>query len=176
MRFTIPENAVILTVLGCFLGTAAGATDSLVESVRNMKDFDRKVWGQAVQELIAKENEPLLTALLDTRVRSGNPAAERRFKLFEIYRSRPSFFVAVADRHWGGNVDCVVDLLVPASGVLSPWEIETVASKEEVRGKATPALRAFHKRVTAYAAQMKAGRPALKLDGCDKALAGKPKK
>src|SRR5579859_559953 len=78
-----------------------------------------QVWDRAVKAALEGQDGPGMDAIWSARVRQDGPTLARyRFDLFGIFRARPAFFVASASRHFRGNLDCAVDLLVPDTQVL----------------------------------------------------------
>jgi len=153
-----------LTCLSISYGIAGA--DPLIDAIRGAKgEFNRKTWDQSVSQILANEDEALLGALLDARVKNGNAASERRFSLFAIYRKKPTFYVTSAKKHWKGSLDCVVETIVPLSGIIRPSEVEEIANST-LKSNPSPELAAFRARVVEYGKKTGKGADELDLEKC----------
>jgi hypothetical protein len=126
-----------------------------------------KVWDEFVRMAGEYEDTDVMNALFKARVGSegsGQPLAAYRFDLFSVFRANPNFFARAANAHYAGNLDCAVDLLVPASGVLPFYEVENAAKKVK---KPDALLTKFMTRAKEHDATLRAQKEStLKLEGC----------
>ena len=152
---------------------ATPPTEVLAFKEKNMKslmtssEYQPEIWEKATHLVIQSEDAPLFTALLGARIKGGIQRANQRFRLFDIYREKPGFFVQEAKKFLHGSLDCVVASLAPRSQVLNSWDIEKVALAAEKNGTTTRELIAFQARVREHSAKLKAGTDNLDLTRCE---------
>lgn len=128
---------------------------------------NHRVWDELIRIAVQHEDREVLDAMLTSRRNHdpGSPLALYRFDMYSVYRAKPEFFINTAARHFHGNIDCAVDLLVPDSQIISYPDVEGIA-----RGNGShpsPALRAFIRRAREHYARISRGEGSnLKLEAC----------
>jgi len=156
----IPRSLLAATTV-IALTIPSGAHASIAGDLKSAKEFDAPLWEKAAIRAADKEDAAVLAAMLSAKTKGGNPASERRFRLFDVYRKKPEFYVREARKHFKGSLDCAVETLVPASGVIEPFEVTNVAAAIEKTGKASADLKAFRKRADEQARALAKGRDSL---------------
>ncbi len=128
---------------------------------------NNKVWDEFIRMAAQYEDREIMAALFRARVReTGQPLAQYRYDLFSVFRANPGFFAQSAHDHFGGNLDCAVDLLVPQSQVLAFHDVEAAAKRATKNPATEGMLDKFMVRAREHHARLASNQSDLKLDTC----------